>query len=179
MHARTFARIMFTGFAFASLTFVILTFTSIFAASARADEASHKVMDHWVGHWTGGVAGANTEGVAATPDHADAAWTLDEHFVQGTNSTADGKPIGIWILRHDSKTGKYKVWFFSARGGVGEWIGTWSDKDNKMTWDGADFPSGAHLTGYTQFTGNRQEWKLELENADKVTTDSGSLERKK
>jgi hypothetical protein len=174
MHARTFAWITA-----ASLAIVTLTFFSIFAAPAIADEASHKVMDRWVGHWTGGVAGANTEGVAATPDHADAAWTLDDNFVQGTNSTAAGKPIGVWLLHHDSKSGKFKVWFFSARGGVGEWTGTWNDADNKMTWEGTDSPSGAKLTGYTKIAGNHQEWNLQVDNAGKVTTDSGSLERKK
>jgi hypothetical protein len=76
-------------------------------------------------------------------------------------------------------SGKYKVWFFSARGGVGQWTGTWSDADNKMTWDGTDSPSGAKLTGYTKITGNHQEWNLQVDNHGKVTTDSGSLERKK
>jgi hypothetical protein len=48
-----------------------------------------------------------------------------------------------------------------------------------MTWEGTDSPSGAKLTGYTRFTGNRQEWNLQVDNNGKVTTDTGSLERKK
>ena len=103
-----------------SYVLAALAIVSLLSAFAFADEASHKVMDHWVGHWTGGVAGANTQDRTATPDHADAAWTLDDNFVKGTNSTAAGKPIGIWLMHHDSKSGKYKVWFFSARGRVGE-----------------------------------------------------------
>jgi hypothetical protein len=52
------------------------------------------------------------------------------------------------------------------------------DADNRMTWDGTDSPSAAKLTGHTRFTGNHQEWNLQLAGAGKVTTDSGSLERK-
>ena len=89
------------------------------AASAGTDEASRRVMEHWVGEWTGGVAGAADAAVphiAATPDHAKVEWTLDNHFLRGTNYAKGDKSVGEWLMRYSPKSRKYQVWFFSAKG---------------------------------------------------------------
>jgi hypothetical protein len=89
------------------------------AISARAaDDGSRKVLQHWVGDWTGGVAGAANVTVphmAHVPDHAKVAWTLDEQFLQGTNMDKDGKPVGVWLMRYNPSSKKYQVWFFTSQ----------------------------------------------------------------
>jgi hypothetical protein len=156
---------------------ILFTLSILFAAPAPADEASHKVMDRWVGHWveTTPPAGASAD---AKHDEAEAAWTLDNTFVQGATSTGAGKKTGVWLLNFDEKAGKFKLWFFS-RLGVSNWTGTWSDADQKMTWEGTQSPADAKLTGFTRFTPDRQEWQVRVDGSGKTTTDTGSLERKK
>jgi hypothetical protein len=39
----------------------------------------------------------------------------------------------------------------NSLGCVGERAGTWSDADQKMTWEGTDSPSAAKLTGCTRY----------------------------
>ena len=154
---------------------VLFALAIIFAAPALADEAAHKVMDHWVGHWVESKPPAAPGD--AKHDEAEAAWALDDTFVQGTTTTGAGKTTGIWLLNYDEKAGKYKLWFFS-RLGVSNWTGTWNDAEQKMTWEGTQSPSDAKLTGYTRFTPDHQEWQVQVDDAGKTTTDSGSLERK-
>jgi hypothetical protein len=151
-----------------------------FANNAAADDTSHEVLAHWVGHWTGGVAGAESkpDGFVGKPNLADAQWTLDNKYVQGTNSDASGKPIGVWMLHYDDHSGKYEVWYFTAASGVRHWYGVWSDADSTMTWTGDDAEAGAKLAGYTRFDGDEQSWKLSFEKDGKVTTDTGSLHKK-
>jgi hypothetical protein len=156
---------------------ISFTLSILFAVPAFADEASHKVMDRWVGHWveTAPPSGASGD---AKHDEAEAAWALDDTFVQGATTTGAGKKTGVWLLNFDEKAGKFKLWFFS-RLGVSNWTGTWNDTEQKMTWEGIQSPSGAKLTGFTRFTADRQEWQVHVDDAGKTTTDSGSLERTK
>lgn len=146
-----------------------------------AEEASRKVMQHWVGNWTGGVAGAAdtvVPHIAAVPDHAKVEWTLDHHFLHGTNLDKDNKPVGIWLMRHIPRTDKYAVYFFTSKGGVSEWIGTWDERKQTMTWETrvADFGI-IRGSGHTTFANNRQEWTMEVTKDGKTEKSSGSLTR--
>jgi hypothetical protein len=159
------------------LRFLSVCIVAAFAGTAAADQASHDVLSHWIGEWTGGVAGAANE-IVQSPTQCEAHWALDNHYVQGTNSDATGKPLGIWMLRHDDRSGKFQVWYF-AGDGVHQWDGTWSAADTTMNWSGDDGPTGAKVSGYTRFEGHdKQSWQLNFDKDGKVTTDTGSLQRK-
>jgi hypothetical protein len=152
----------------------------LFAASSNAHgDSPHEVLGHWIGTWTGGVAGgeSGTDGFIGKPNKAVAEWALDEKFVQGTNSDSSGKPVGIWMLGHNAKAGKYEVWYFTANSGVLHWYGSWSGDDHTMTWTGDDSPGGAKLSGFTRFDGDKQNWELKFEQDGRVTTDTGALEK--
>ena len=153
-----------------------LAITCTLAATALAADSPHDVINRWTGSWTGGVAGADVH-IASAPNQMESAWTLDNHFIQGTNSAA-GKPVGVWLMRYNDKSSKYEVYFFAADGTAGKWTGTWSDADNTMNWSGDDV-GGAKLTGWTKIAGDKQEWKLEFNDNGKVRTETGSLTRKK
>jgi hypothetical protein len=145
-----------------------------------ADKASQKVMRHWVGNWTGGVAGAAESVVphiGTTPDHAKVEWTLDQHFLQGANLDKDNKPVAIWLMRHDPNTGKYQVWFFTSKADVSVWNGTWDESNQTMNWETGDTESGVKGSGHTTFAGNRQNWTMSVTRDGKTQESSGSLTR--
>lgn len=163
------------------LVSMVVLSVCMLASPAFADEASHQVMDHWVGDWKGGVAGApkgSLAHIAATPDHAQVVWTLDNHFLQGINSDASGKPVGVWMMHFNPKTSKYQVWFFNSQGGVSLWSGTWSEPDSTMTWEAHDNATGAIGAGHTKFADGKQEWELKFTEDGKVVVDGGSLTKK-
>jgi hypothetical protein len=151
------------------------------ATSPAADSASRRVMEHWVGEWSGGVAGAAdavVPHIGATPDHATVEWTLDNHFLRGTNFAKGDKPVGIWLMRYSPKTSKYQVWYFSAQGDATVWDGAWDDAKQTMNWKTTNPETGATGTGHTRFVDNRQEWMLSVTQDGKTTQESGSLRRK-
>ena len=145
---------------------------------AAADETSHAVMEHWVGKWTGGIAGAAPGHFTATPDHAEVVWTLDDNSVQGTNFDAAGKPVGVWMMHYEPNYDEYLVYFFTANNSISIWKGTWSEAESMMTWQGALITTDTTLSGYTKFAGDKQTWELKVEKDGKVTTDTGSLQKK-
>jgi hypothetical protein len=148
----------------------------VFAVPAvAADDASHAVMEHWVGSWTGTAVGDDAAGSTGAPARAEAAWTLGEQFVQGTNYNAAGEPVGVWLMKYDADDNEYDVYYFAMDGSVSEWEGKWSDADRTMTWEGEDDVTGTDLTGYTKFVDGRQEWKLDLVVDGKATPHSGTL----
>jgi hypothetical protein len=151
------------------------------ATSPVNDEASRRVMEHWVGEWSGGVAGAADVAVphiAATPDHAKVEWTLDNHFLRGTNLAKGDKPVGIWLMRYSPKTRKYQVWFFTSKGDATVWDGTWDVAKQTMSWKTTNPETGATGSGHTRFVDNRQEWKMSVTQNGKTGESSGSLRRK-
>src|SRR5262245_15557403 len=148
---------------------------------AATDEASRRVMEHWVGEWSGGVAGAAdavVPHIAATPDHAKVAWTLDNHFLRGTNFAKGDQPVGEWLMRYSPKSRKYQVWFFSAKGDASVWDGTWDDAKQTMNWKTTNAETGATGSGHTKFADGKQEWMLSVTQDGKTTQGSGSLKRK-
>jgi hypothetical protein len=150
------------------------------ASSACGAEAPQDVLKHWVGAWTGGVAGGSADApthFAATPDHAAAAWSLDNHFVQGTNADAAGNTVGVWMMRFDSATARYQVYFFTSNGSVSLWNGTWAEADSTMTWEARVDNGDVGLTGTTAFDGATQEWTLQALQDGKVVTRQGTLMR--
>ena len=151
------------------------------AAAGSEERSGRDVMQHWVGDWTGGVAGAADTKVphfAHTPDHANAVWTLDEHFVQGTNFNKDGQAVGVWLMRHDPASQKFQVWFFDAQGGVSAWNGTWDRSKQTMTWETRDAESQTTGSGETRFVDGRQEWTMTVRKDGTSEESSGSLTRK-
>src|SRR5688572_28089035 len=111
---------MKTFLTLALLVLVILVFVTRSALADEAaagrgpDEVSRKVMQRWVGDWSGGVAGASNvilPHIANAPDSAKVEWTLDNHFLQGTNLDENGKPVGVWMMRYNPSTKKYQVFF--------------------------------------------------------------------
>lgn len=163
---------------------MLLSIPSAFAqqaASAGTDEAARRVMEHWVGEWSGGVAGdsdAAVPHIAATPDRAKVAWTLDNHFLRGTNFVKGDNPVGEWLMRYSTKTRKYQVWFFSAKGDASVWDGTWDDAKQTMNWKTSNPETGATGSGHTTFAEGKQEWMLSVTQDGKTTQGSGSLKRK-
>jgi hypothetical protein len=149
--------------------------------TAAPDQASRRVMEHWVGEWSGGVAGAAdvaTPHIAATPDHAKVEWTLDNRFLRGTNFARGDKQVGIWLMRYSPKTQKYKVWFFTSQGDATVWDGTWDNAKQTMNWKTTNPETGATGSGHTRFVDNRQEWKMSITQDGKTAESSGSLRRK-
>jgi hypothetical protein len=158
-----------------SVLALAVCFLAATASTAAADEKSHAVMEHWVGDWSGNVAGAaETED---TPAHVVAEWMLDDKFIHAVNVDEDGDPVGIWLMHFDEKIGKYHVWYFTAALGASQWTGIWSDADKTMTWTGQSPDGTWRLAGYTKFVDNKQEWKLDITENGKTRTDTGSLER--
>ena len=148
--------------------------------SPATDEASRRVMERWVGDWSGGVAGAAdavVPHIAATPDHAKVEWTLDNRFLRGTNFAKGDAPVGIWLMRYSPKSRKYQVWFFTSQGDATVWDGTWDDARETMSWKTTNAETGATGTGHTRFVDNRQEWTMSVTQDGRTTESSGSLRR--
>ena len=146
--------------------------------TAAADDTSHAVMERWIGQWTGGVAGAAPSHFVATPDHAEVVWTLDGHFLQGTNFDAAGKPVGVWMMHYEPNFNEYLVYFFTANNSVCIWKGVWSEVDTTMTWQGALITTDTTLSGFTKFADDKQTWELDVEQDGKITKSTGSLQKK-
>lgn len=147
-------------------------------SSAMAQESPHAVLEHWVGDWTGGVAGAakgTLQHMAATPDHADVKWTLDNKFVQGVNLDAEGKPVGIWMMRYDGGSDSYQVIFFLSSGTVSVWTGEWDEATLTMSWDALDNDSGIVGAGTTTFSDGTQTWTLTYPSEGEEINQSGTL----
>jgi hypothetical protein len=150
-------------------------------AARRIDTASQKVMQHWVGDWTGGVAGAADAVVphmSSVPDHAKVQWTLDNFFLKGMNLDKNNKAVGVWLMRHNAKTDQYQVWFFNSKGDVSQWNGSWDDEKQTMTWKTRGDESGITGSGHTSFANNRQQWEMDVIKDGKTERSSGSLTRK-
>jgi hypothetical protein len=47
--------------------------------------------------------------LALAPVRAKVEWTLDNHFLHGTNFANGDKPVGVWLMRYSPKTRKYQV----------------------------------------------------------------------
>jgi hypothetical protein len=150
-------------------------------ADRAAGETSQKVMQHWEGEWTGGVAGAADVAVphiATVPDRAEVMWTLDNRFLHGTNLDKENKPVGIWLMRYNPKTYKYQVWFFTSQGNVSLWNGAWDEAKQTMTWETRDAEMRVSGSGYTTFVDNRQDWMMSVTKNGKAEKSSGSLTRR-
>jgi hypothetical protein len=172
-----------------ALSFVVLLISTqisishaqVVTSDRAADDTSRKVMQHWVGNWTGGVASAadtTVPHIATVPDHAEVEWTLDNHFLHGTNLDKENKPVGIWLMRYNPKTDKYQVSFFTSQGDVSVWNGAWDEKKQTMTWETRDAEMRVTGSGHTTFANHRQEWTMSITKDGKTEKSSGSLTHK-
>ena len=167
----------------------VLLARAALAADPAPDVPELKVLNHYVGRWTGEL---TTKPVGTVPGgtskgSSQSEWVHDGRFVRQT-WTLDGGPTfpkmsGSTMMTYDPGRKTYRGWTFFSNGHTSESTGTWDARTRTMTWSARDAHTGLTTTTTATFTadGTTEQWTIvEKDRAGKVVGDtSGTNTRKK
>jgi hypothetical protein len=167
-----------------ALSFVVsLIVTAKAAAQVKPDSPEWKVMNRWVGAWTGETSGEENVLIPhARHLRGDytAEWVLDGAFVYGRNGDDTGKTAATWMMNYDPVRKAYRLWYFDVNG-ASEWSGQWDEATNTMTWTSVAAQTGVSASDKTRFIDDdHQEWNMQIQDKDGTMKKiGGKLSRKK
>ena len=108
-------------------------------------------------------------------------WVLDNNFIQGEVTNADGT-TGLWLMNYDAEEKVYRSWFFGSQNVFpkSETIGRWDPKAEKMKWK-SDLGNGLRAEMIFQYSGqDKLEWSYIIRNEDgKLMMESGGTQTRK